>query len=59
MDTVCRPLFSMVKSWVFQGNLHDPFEEFFVKLNNDVSKEKMWQSKYSMRQDMIPSFMER
>ena len=47
------PFYSMVQDWVSQGQLSDPFDEFFVIEGG----EDAWRSKYSICADMIPSFI--
>ncbi|CAG8441389.1 8353_t:CDS:10 [Ambispora leptoticha] len=54
---VSRPFYEMLTRWIYEGELEDPFEEFFVKCDDDVEEEKLWQSKYSIRSDMQPTFI--
>jgi hypothetical protein len=30
-----------LKSWIFSGQLHDPFNEFFIQLNGDLAKRSL------------------
>ncbi|CAG8543918.1 14495_t:CDS:10 [Acaulospora morrowiae] len=46
----------MLQRWIYEGELEDPFEEFFVACNPDV-EEDLWQSKYYIRSDMRPAFI--
>lgn len=32
-----KPFFLSLQKWIFSGDLHDPFQEFFVQLNPDPS----------------------
>jgi gamma-tubulin complex component 3 len=34
---VSKPFFSTLQRWIFSGELHDPFNEFFVQLNPETS----------------------
>jgi hypothetical protein len=34
---VSKPFFVTLQRWIFSGELHDPFQEFFVQLNPDMS----------------------
>ena len=34
---VSKPFFATLQRWIFAGDLHDPFQEFFVQLNPDIS----------------------
>ncbi|KAF9009023.1 gamma-tubulin complex, DGRIP91/SPC98 component [Cyathus striatus] len=38
LDEVSRPFFATLHKWLFYGELHDPFSEFFVSLDADVAK---------------------
>ncbi|KAI9632597.1 Spc98 family-domain-containing protein, partial [Dioszegia hungarica] len=35
LEEVSKPFFLSLQRWIFSGDLHDPFEEFFVQLNPD------------------------
>lgn len=32
-----KPFFATLQRWIFSGELHDPFQEFFVQLNPEIS----------------------
>ena len=34
---VSKPFFATLQRWIFSGDLHDPFQDFFVQLNPDMS----------------------
>eukprot|EP00798_Chlamydomonas_sp_ICE-L_P007205 gene7205-316_t len=34
LDASCVPLFDMMRTWVFEGQLMDPYREFFVASAN-------------------------
>lgn len=40
-----------------EGEINDPFREFFVDTDPSVPDEKLWTSKYSLNYIMIPSFL--
>ncbi|WVQ93414.1 hypothetical protein IAU59_000485 [Kwoniella sp. CBS 9459] len=33
LEEVSKPFFATLQRWIFSGDLHDPFKEFFVQLN--------------------------
>lgn len=35
LEDVSKPFFATLAKWIFSGDLHDPFQEFFVQLNPD------------------------
>lgn len=47
----------MLRRWITEGELDDPYGEFFVATDPTVSEEELWQRKYTIRQDMLPSFI--
>lgn len=54
---VYLPLHLILHSWVFDGVLADKSLEFFVACDNSSKPDKMWRSKYTLRQSMLPSFI--
>ncbi|CAG8703806.1 9907_t:CDS:10, partial [Cetraspora pellucida] len=57
LEEVSRPFFEMLQRWIYGGELEDPFGEFFVACDPDVKEEDLWQSKYTIRPDMQPTFI--
>ncbi|CAG8462995.1 6398_t:CDS:10 [Paraglomus occultum] len=57
LEEVSKPFYEMLQSWIYEGELEDPFEEFFVGCDQTVEEEDLWQHKYFMRTDMQPSFI--
>jgi len=49
----------MLKKWIYEGELNDQYNEFFVEEHQDIHGEDLWNLKYSMRQNgsMLPSFI--
>lgn len=47
----------MIQRWIFQGELDDPFGEFFVAVNPLSEDDNLWRSKYTIRSEMVPSFI--
>ncbi|KAJ3079209.1 Gamma-tubulin complex component 3 [Quaeritorhiza haematococci] len=73
LHEVCKPFYVMLKRWMYEGELEDPFNEFFVATDPNVIPSAggtggstvgvvdgdMWRSKYFLRHEMIPTFMVR
>ncbi|KAI7888030.1 Spc98 family-domain-containing protein [Mucor mucedo] len=57
LQVVSKPFYEMLERWVYEGELDDPYGEFFVACDPTVSEEDLWQSKYSIREHMLPSFL--
>jgi hypothetical protein len=57
VSQVSKPIFDMLKHWIFTGELQDPNREFFVEVNPSTPPHKLWFAKYNLRKEMIPSFL--
>ncbi len=42
---------------MIEGELNDPFQEFFVSMDPNVSNDLIWTQKYDLKPSMIPSFL--
>lgn len=47
----------MVRSWMLEGEINDPYCEFFIETDPLVSDERLWTDKYKLNHIMIPAFM--
>ncbi|UYV65767.1 TUBGCP3 [Cordylochernes scorpioides] len=56
LSQVIQPIYRILSHWIFCGELEDKYDEFFVAANMSVSDTALWQEKYSLRKDMVPSF---
>lgn len=66
---VTRPFYSMLRQWIYDGELSDPYHEFFVseqESNPDATDQdgrarggasSVWQDKYKLDQGMVPSII--
>ncbi|XP_065644166.1 gamma-tubulin complex component 3 homolog isoform X3 [Hydra vulgaris] len=54
---VSHPIRSMLERWIFEGDLQDSYNEFFVAADPAVRNERLWHEKYSIRKQMLPSFI--
>ncbi|KAI2625725.1 spindle pole body component alp6 [Hypoxylon sp. NC1633] len=61
-----RPFYHILRQWIYDGELSDPFVEFFVQVKppEPVPKGKsgttnVWEDKYMLTVPMIPSIMTR
>ena len=62
-----QPYLTILKKWIFQGVLDDPFSEFIIKEDKSQNKEniandfsdKYWTEKWSFNNPMMPIFLER
>jgi len=46
----------MIKDWMLDGEINDPYCEFFIEQNPLVTDDKLWTDKYKLNYIMIPSF---
>jgi gamma-tubulin complex component 3 len=63
---VTRPFYTMLQHWIYDGELEDPFLEFFVYENRDADTESdprrggatsVWEDKYRLKDSMIPTII--
>lgn len=63
---VARPFYDMLRHWVYDGELVDPYHEFFVvetdpSLKADIDPKRVatsvWEDKYTLEVTMVPSMM--
>lgn len=47
----------MLRRWIVDGQLEDPFHEFFIVADANVAEEDMWRSKYNIEQSLLPLFI--
>ncbi|KAF5398523.1 Gamma-tubulin complex component [Paragonimus heterotremus] len=57
LKNLASTLLHLISLWIYDGQLDDPFQEFFVACNPSVKKERLWHEKYSLRRQMIPNFI--
>ncbi|TVY48670.1 Spindle pole body component [Lachnellula occidentalis] len=66
---VTRPFYDMLRQWIYDGELSDPYHEFFVSEQdpNAVAEAQegktrggansVWEDKYKLNEDMVPSII--
>lgn len=64
---VTKPFYAMLQHWIYDGELEDPFQEFFVEENHELDNMDMdprrggatsvWEDKYRLNESMIPSIV--
>ncbi|KAI4113121.1 MAG: hypothetical protein LQ345_005828 [Seirophora villosa] len=69
LTQVTRPFYDMLRQWIYDGELSDPYHEYFVHehaLPRDSSSAadarrapatSVWEDKYTLKEDMIPSII--
>lgn len=57
LKEVSAPVLTMIKTWMIEGDLNDPFHEFFVGMDPNVPNDLIWTRKYELKPSMIPSFL--
>ncbi|KAG0307065.1 Gamma-tubulin complex component 3 [Linnemannia gamsii] len=57
LERISAPFYVMLQRWIYEGELEDPRTEFFIALNPEVEEVDMWQSKYFIREEMLPAFI--
>ncbi|KAJ3037161.1 Gamma-tubulin complex component 3, partial [Rhizophlyctis rosea] len=59
LSEISKPFYEMLRRWIYEGELEDPYDEFFVAVDSKAGDENLWRVKYSVRWDMVPSFLGR
>ena len=63
---VTRPFYDMLRQWIYDGELSDPYHEFFVheQVSQDLGEDprralaaSVWEEKYNLAETMIPSIV--
>lgn len=54
---VCGPLQYMLCKWLLEGEINDPYLEFFIEILPEVGSDRLWNDKYRVREIMLPSFI--
>ena len=62
---ITRPFYDMLRLWIYDGELSDPYREFFVvepdfrPSNTDPRRvaSSVWEDKYKLDDDMVPSII--
>lgn len=65
LGSVTRPFYDILRHWIYDGELQDPYQEFFVREQDQNLEERqdlkargmssVWNDKYEVAKDMIPS----
>ncbi|PSR92015.1 Spc98 family-domain-containing protein [Coniella lustricola] len=67
LGSVTRPFYDILRHWMYDGELHDPYREFFVREQDPKDEEwqdlkargmsSVWNDKYEVEKGMIPSII--
>lgn len=60
LASITKPFYNMLRAWIYDGELEDPYLEFFVYENQDHEDSgatSVWEHKYQFKQSMVPSIM--
>ncbi|KAH8893245.1 hypothetical protein GQ53DRAFT_805467 [Thozetella sp. PMI_491] len=67
LGSVTRPFYDILRHWIYDGELSDPYHEFFVKeqaASDEARKDlkergltSVWNSKYEVDEKMVPSII--
>lgn len=57
LNQTAKPIIAMIRAWMLEGTLNDPYQEFFVATDPDVPAHQLWHAKYQLRPEALPSFI--
>eukprot|EP00958_Prasinococcus_capsulatus_P001893 scaffold175_cov414-Prasinococcus_capsulatus_cf.AAC.1 len=53
-----EPILRMISRWIFHGELEDAYSEFFIAVTESVPDVELWQRRYRLRHEMLPTFID-
>ena len=56
LEKTSAPLMNMIELWIKEGEINDPFNEFFISENGLVQDSDLWNLKFLLNSDKIPYF---
>ncbi|XP_078693983.1 gamma-tubulin complex component 3-like [Branchiostoma floridae x Branchiostoma belcheri] len=59
LNVVSQPIWEIMEQWIYEGDLEDNYQEYFVASDPTVKEDRLWHDKYSLRKSMIPAFITR
>jgi gamma-tubulin complex component 2 len=65
LEKASIPYFSILRTWIHEGEINDPYDEFMVQERKGVNKDQLkqdfndmyWEQRYTLRRDGIPDFL--
>lgn len=63
LGTCTRPFYDILRRWIYDGELSDPYQEFFVQEQPPNREPRsrgganVWEDKYEIAEDMVPSII--
>ncbi|KAK9503775.1 hypothetical protein O3M35_010263 [Rhynocoris fuscipes] len=54
-DGASKPLYSMIKFWIFKGVINDPKNEFFIFENKELFGRSRWHYQFILRVELVPN----
>ena len=59
LNEVTKPFIEFILNWIKYGEIKDPYDEFFVNINEEIKDENIWKNKYKLIFGNIPNFVKR
>jgi gamma-tubulin complex component 3 len=59
MRVITQPFYKIIESWIYSGELLDPYNEFFVASTKNANNANLdlWNDKYELVKGQIPTFI--
>ena len=57
LNEVIKPFIEFFFNWIKYGIIKDPYDEFFVKIDENVNDENIWKNKYKLIYGNIHNFI--
>ena len=59
LNEVTKPFIEFILNWIKYGEIKDPYDVFFVNINEEIKDENIWKNKYKLILVNIPNFVKR
>lgn len=57
LSAAIKPLFILICHWMIDGQLLDPYDEFFIAVNQNCPNKDRWRHKFVLRESLVPSMI--
>ena len=59
LNEISKSFICFILNWIKYGEIQDPYNEFFVKINENIRDDDIWKAKYQLFWSNIPNFVKR
>ena len=56
LESASVSMMNMIETWITDGEIRDPFHEFFIGENPKIEESLLWENKFSIINEQVPNF---